>query len=255
MSDCFSATPNLLTPVSEAISQLLDSVNALTTAELVPLEQANQRVLATAVRSAINVPAFNNSAMDGFAICDMALETENNGRMTPANTFKVVGTALAGDVFSGKLQQGECIRIMTGAPVPSGANAVVMKENVEPLSESSSAGPAQIKLLSASRLHDNIRCAGEDIQQHQVVFEEGHQLRSVDIGVLSSLGVAQVNVIRKLKVALFSTGDELTPPGEPLQAGQIYDSNRITVKSMLQRLGAEVIDFGIIADELSLIHI
>lgn len=241
MSDCYtptSTTPKLK-PVEEAISELVAAVDVPNETELVELSQANRRVLAQPICSTIDVPAFNNSAMDGYAIHDSNLST-NNG--SPKNEFTVIGSALAGQTFDRSLQDGEAIRIMTGAPVPKGANAVVMQENTQ-------VNDDRLTLMQPAHYHDNIRFAGEDIQVGQAVFHQGHQVRSIDIGVLASLGVAEVLVYKPLTVAIFSTGDELTLPGQNLAPGQIYDSNRITIANMLNRLGAEVIDLGVIKDD------
>lgn len=237
MADCCSA-PGLM-PVNQALTHLLSSVNTVPDVESIPLELADGRILAQPVTSILNVPAFNNSAMDGYAIRADELSTD---LQTSQTEFELVGKALAGQPFDGELQNGQCIRIMTGAVAPDSANAVAMQENTK-------AEGVRITLCQNHKLNENIRFAGEDMKQGQAVFDAGHKITSVDIGLLASLGVPEVLVYRKLRVALFSTGDELKLPGEPLATGDIYDSNRHSIKAMLKRMNVEVIDMGIIRDD------
>src|SRR5690606_7526533 len=154
----------------------------------------------------------------------------------------LVGQSLAGHRFNGTLQAGQCVRITTGATLPVGADAVVMQENTQVNGDT-------VTVLKAPLLGENIRLAGEDIQQGQEVFPKGYRFGPVDIALLASLGLSRATVKRRLKVAVLSTGDELTPPGEPLQDGHIYDSNRYGIIAMLNRLNVEVLDLGLIADQ------
>lgn len=245
MVDCCSA-PGLM-PFEEAKQNLLNTVNTVTETEKVDIELADSRVLSAPVVSSLNVPAHNNSAMDGYAIRADELTTNTQ---TSQTHFKLVGTAYAGQPFHGNLENGECIRIMTGAVVPDSANAVEMQENVDATTEQSS---NTVILKQQCSLHNHIRKAGEDIAQGQTIFETGHKLKAVDIGLLASLGVAKVPVYRKLKVAVFSTGDELKSPGQTLSTGDIYESNRYVLIAMLERMNLEVIDMGIISDDKALI--
>lgn len=242
MSTCYNV-PNLM-PFELAKSTLLSNIKKITKTEDVSIQDADNRILAQAITSPINVPAFNNSAMDGYAIRDDSLADNNINSINNLFTqFKLVGTSMAGTPYHGELNNGECIRIMTGAVVPKNANSVVMQENVDKNSE------ILISLLQPTKYQSNIRFAGEDIPQADTLFEAGHKLNAIDIGLLSSLGLSSVCVYRKLKVAVFSTGDELKMPGEPLQQGEIYESNSQVLIAMLQRLNVSVISLGIIKDD------
>ena len=184
-------------------------MTAVTETECITLEEALDRVLAVPVVSAINVPGHNNSAMDGYAVRDDALRLDD---FKPSSVFEVVGTSLAGKPFEGELTSGQAIRIMTGAMVPDSADAVVMQERVNRIAD---------KIELTKRIHpgDCIRMAGEDIASGDVIMNKGHRITSVDLGLLSSLGISRLTVFRKLKVAVFSTGDELKLPGESLTPG------------------------------------
>ncbi len=179
-------------------------------------------------------PGFDNSAMDGYAV---RLADLRSGTPLP-----VAGKAFAGQPFDGEWPTGTCVRIMTGAPIPAGCDAVVMQEQTE----QSDAG---IRFTADVRENQNIRRAGEDIRQGACVFSAGTKLTAAELPVLASLGIADIPVVRKVRVALFSTGDELQLPGQPLAEGQIYDTNRLSVHLMLAQLGYEVINLGIIPDD------
>lgn len=224
---------NAWLPVAEALQAMQNQVKPLTETETVGLNAALDRVIARPIRAGINVPGYDNSAMDGYAL--RAAEADQ--------PLKVVGEAFAGHPFAAELPAGGCVRIMTGAQIPQGADAVVMQENVV-------RNDAEIQVQTAVSSGDNIRLCGSDITAGSVVLEAGQRLTAVQVGLLASLGIAEVDVIRKLRVALFSNGDELVIPGEPLQhASQIYDSNRFTLTAMLQRLNVDIIDLGHIADD------
>ncbi len=245
MADCCSA-PGLM-PFDQAKQTLLDSVPKITELESVNIEDADTRVLATDISSPLNVPAHNNSAMDGYALRDDSL-TKSSTNLTE---FTLIGTSFAGAPFSGELEQGQCIRIMTGAVVPDSANTVIMQENVINIENETG---KTITLSQPAKLNSNIRFAGEDIKQGQQVFPAGYKLKAVDIGLLASLGLSRVKVLRKLKVAVFSTGDELKLPGQSLSEGDIYESNSQVLVAMLLRLGVDVIPMGIIPDDLEAIE-
>lgn len=231
-------------PFEQAKQTLLDSVPKVTEIETINIEDADNRVLATDITSPLNVPAHNNSAMDGYALRDDSLSADTEH----LSQFKLIGSAFAGAPFDGQLKNGECIRIMTGAVVPASANTVVMQENVEVSAND------EITLTQATKVNNNIRFAGEDIEQGQIVFTAGYKLKAVDIGLLASLGLPQVEVLRKLKVAVFSTGDELKLPGQSLNKGDIYESNSQVLVAMLRRLDVDVIPMGIIPDDLTAIE-
>ncbi|OTA21587.1 molybdopterin molybdenumtransferase MoeA [Xenorhabdus beddingii] len=223
-----------LISLEQALEKLLVQAVPLTDTETIHLTESAGRITATDIISPINVPPFDNSAMDGYAI-----------RLTDLNqnpTLPVAGKALAGVPFQAEWPVGSCIRIMTGAPIPSGTDAVVMQEQAE-VTETG------IRFMYPVMQGQNIRTVGEDIRQHSVVLPKGIKLSTAQLPLIASLGVANVEVVRKLKVAVFSTGDELQAIGEPLQVGQIYDTNRFAVRLMLEKLGCEVIDLGVICDD------
>ncbi|MGK0442331.1 MAG: molybdopterin molybdotransferase [Pseudohongiellaceae bacterium] len=222
--------------LEEAQQQLQQAVTPITQTDTLALEQVLDRVLANDIKASFNVPGYNNSAMDGYA-----LKAED---LNHRDTLKLIGAAFAGAPFDGEVNNGECIRIMTGAPIPTGANCVVIQEQTL-------ADDDIITFDAKPALHNNIRFAGEDIANGQTVLTQGRRLNPADIGLLASLGYDQVTVYKRLNVALFSTGDELQLPGTALAPGCIYDSNRFVVAAMLERLGANVLNLGIIPDNLA----
>lgn len=223
-----------LIPLDAALAQMLSRITPLTDYETLPLHASFGRVTAREITSPLNVPGFDNAAMDGYAV---RLDAPLAGVPLP-----VAGKAFAGQPFHGEWPAGSCIRIMTGAPVPPGCDAVVMQEETE----QSDAG---VLFTAEVRAGQNIRRAGEDITQGAVIYAPGTTLTVAELPVLASLGIPEVEVVRKVRVALFSTGDELQLPGQPLGDGQIYDTNRLAVHVMLEQLGCEVINLGIIPDD------
>lgn len=199
------------------------------------MQSALGRVLAHEVCSPLDVPAHRNSAMDGYAVRYSDLSA------TGEAALDVVGTALAGRPWQGSVQPGQAVRIMTGAVVPEGTDTVVMQERTQREGE-------RVTIGASHTAGENVRHPGEDLARGQVVFSAGHRLRPADLGVLASLGIPEVTVHRRLRVAFFSTGDEIQSIGEPLVAGQIYDSNRYTLHGMLTRMGADLFDMGVIPD-------
>lgn len=198
------------------------------------------RVLAVDIVSPSNVPNHDNSAMDGFAF-----------KFTDANkSLVIIGTAFAGKPFEQEIHAGECVKIMTGAVIPAGADTVVMQERT-----SLNDGKMTINDVTAITHGANIRLAGEDLQLDQTVLAKGHLLRPADLGLIASLGVEKVEVFRPLKVAFFSTGDELISVGKSLASGQIYDSNRYTLFGMLTRLGVLISDLGVVPDDPALLEL
>lgn len=232
----------------EALTNIINSCKVIVETEIVGLDQALNRVLAEDLIASINVPNFDNSAMDGYAICfnDINHKTDN--------TFTIIGKSFAGHPFNKKLNQGEAVRIMTGASIPEGANVVVMQELVDILDNNL----ISINQECNSKLHPqkNIRPAGDDIKIGDKFLSIGHRLSAVDLGLISSLGINKIAVYKKLKIAIFSTGDELVKSdgARQLQYGQIYDSNRIVIINLISQLGMECIDYGIIADEPELLE-
>jgi Molybdopterin biosynthesis enzyme len=215
---------------------------AFTKQERLSLRQSIDRVLAEDIIAEMNVPPYDNSAMDGFAFC--ADDIPRNGTVT----LKVVGNSFAGHPFLGRCTSGECVRIMTGAVIPAGCNTVIPQEHVEML------GAASIRIDGRTRLVENIRFFGEDIRLGQTVLTCGRRLTAADLGVLSSLGINNVAVMPRLRIAFFSTGDELQPIGEALQLGQIYDSNRNVLFGMLSRLHCNITDLGVVGDDQIQLH-
>jgi len=236
MSDCCSA-PGLL-PFEQAVANMLSQVSPITETLTLPIEQAMHYVLAQDIASPLNVPPHDNSAMDGYAF---AIES-----LKESKTLVQIGRSMAGAPFQGTCQPGECIRIMTGAKMPDCCDSVEMQENVK-------ADGENITFLQEKTFGSHVRNAGEDIKIDQQVLYSGHKLAAVDIGVLASLGVADVVVYRKLKVALIATGDELKLPGQALRSGDIYESNSFVLAAMLKTLHVDIIDFGIIADDFEAI--
>ncbi len=238
IASCVSGyDPNAL-PVAQAqefIARLVPRVEAV---EMLSIRASLGRVLARDIVSAINVPAHDNSAMDGYALrgADLSTDTET--------LLQVVGTGFAGQQFGGAaVAARQCVRIMTGAVMPAGLDTVVPQEFVT-LQADHIGVPAGV-----ARAGDNRRLAGEDLAQGEAALHAGRVLRPADLGLLASLGQAEVPVLRRLRVAFFSTGDELRSIGEPLETGCVYDSNRYTLWGMLQRLGVDLIDMGVVRDE------
>lgn len=237
IASCVSGyDPNAL-PVAQAqefIARLVPKVQAV---EMLALRAALGRVLARDVISAINVPSHDNSAMDGYALRGGDLAAAGDTVLT------VAGTGFAGAQFSGRVGPGQCVRIMTGAVMPEGLDTVVPQEFTRADGERITV-PAGVV-----RAGDNRRLAGEDLAKGEAALKAGRVLRPADLGLLASLGQAEVPVLRRLRVAFFSTGDELRSIGEPLDEGCVYDSNRYTLWGMLQRLGVDLIDMGVVRDD------
>lgn len=228
--------PNAMS-VNQARQFIQQFLNPVVEIEVLPIRESLGRVLAADVVSPFNVPNYNNSAMDGYAF------KYSEG----IKIIKIIGTALAGKPFFGEVKAGECIKIMTGGLMPSGADTVVMQEHVAVKGD-------HITLLNAIKLGQNVRLAGEDLGIGQTVLTKGHLMRPADLGLIASIGVAKVSTYKKLKVAFFSTGDELVEVGKPLVEGQLYDSNRYTLFGMLSRLGVEIADLGAVPDNPQLLE-
>lgn len=232
--------PNSM-PVDKARKYIRDYLMPPHSKECLPLRSSLGRVLAADILSPYNVPNHNNSAMDGYAL--NADDIASGG----PTTLRVAGTAFAGKAFEGKVAKGECIRIMTGAVMPEECDTVVIQEHVQTEAD-------HITFGEGVKRGQNMRFAGEDLKIGQVVFPVGHLVRPADLGLIASLGIGEVKVFRKLRVAFFSTGDELASIGQPLLPGQVYDSNRYTLYGMLARLGVEIIDMGVVRDDPALLE-
>ena len=225
-----------------ALDEIFDAISPIAEYETIPIRDGLNRILADNIKSNINVPSARNSAMDGYAINKKDIPNKNTNRL------KIIGKSLAGNPFNKSIKKGECVRIMTGAVMPSGADTVVIQEHIS-LSNSNT----EIIIDNDTQPEANVRQAGEDISKDSKVLFKGKNLAPADIGLLASLGLPKIPVIRKLKVAFFSTGDELRSIGEKLIDGEVYDSNRYTLHAMLSRLNVEIIDMGVIKDNKKLL--
>jgi len=227
--------PDLLS-VNAALERVSTQIDPISGRECVGLRESLGRILAAPIVSPCDVPGHTNSAIDGFAVRGADLPSDGIWE------FPVLGSAFAGRPFDGRLRPGTSVRIMTGAVVPDGADTTVMQEHVEFDGRTVRIGPGHTP-------GQNVRAAGEDIAKGSVVLAPGQRLMAPEMGLLASLGIAELSVYRRLRVAFFSTGDELCSIGEALQPGAIYDSNRYTIHGMLARLGCDLIDMGVVRDE------
>jgi molybdopterin molybdotransferase len=225
-------------PVDTAQSVIRAFVQPVQEKERVALRQSLGRVLAEDLVSPIDVPSYDNSAMDGWAVRSRDLSKEREVALAQ------VGIALAGRPFGGEVQAGQCVRVMTGAVMPKGADTVVVQEAVRAQGD-------RVVIPPGQRAGQNRRLAGEDLNKGTPALFKGTLLRPADVGLLASLGIAQVPVSRRLRVAFFSTGDELRSLDSvaALAPGELYDSNRYTMAAMLERLGCELADFGVVRDD------
>ncbi len=228
-------TPDLM-PINQALDIILAATTPLPTTQIVTLEQSVGYVLAQDLLSPLNVPPFANSAMDGYAVRCSDLQT--------SPCLPVAGKSFAGQPFNGNWPANSCIRIMTGAQIPLGCNAVIMQEHAQADGDS-----IDFSAALPLKAEQNIRPIGDDIQQSDPVLTQGHRITARDVAMIASLGIAELTVFTQPKVAFFSTGDELKPLGSKLQAGEIYDSNRYGIKALLEKLGCQTIDLGVIPDD------
>ena len=223
-------------PVHSAQRVIAELARPVAETESVPLRDALGRVLATDVASPIDVPAHDNAAMDGYALRHADLHA------AAPTTLHILGAAHAGHAYAGALAPGGAVRIMTGAVIPDGADTVVPQELVH-------ADADTVHVPGGQQRGQHLRQRGEDLAVGRTALAAGRRLSPADLGLLASLGIAQAPVYRRLRVAYFSTGDELCSLGEPLRPGQVYDSNRYTLHGMLTRLGVEAIDLGVVRDD------
>ena len=242
IASCIGGYDPRALPVAQAQEFIRRLVPKVQVVEHLPLRSALGRVLAQDIVSTLNVPASDNSAMDGYAL--RAAELQPGA----ATTLRLAGSGFAGQPFGGTVGRGECVRIMTGAVMPAGTDTVLPQELA------SVAGEHITVPDGVLRPGDNRRLAGEDLRLGDAALRAGRLLRPADLGLMASLGRAEVPVLRKLRVAFFSTGDELRSVGEPLDAGCVYDSNRYTLWGMLQRLGVDMLDRGVVRDEPALLE-
>jgi molybdopterin molybdotransferase len=231
--------PNALR-VEKACQAIRSCITPLEQAEKAQIRHSLGRVLAEDIVPAINVPAHDNSAMDGYAVRFSDLSAKE----TP---LEEVGTALAGRPFAGKVGPGECVRVMTGAVMPAGTDTVVIQEITRQ-------EKGKVLIPAGQKAGQNVRYAGEDLKVGVPVLKSGRALRPAELGLIASLGIGEVWVKRRLRVAMFATGDELASIGTPLKEGEVYDSNRYTLHGMLSRLGAEIVDLGVVRDDPALLE-
>lgn len=227
--------PNAL-PVDTARRVVRSFLAPVEATERVAVRTGLGRVLAADVISTVDVPSHDNAAMDGWAVRGNDLRTDGDTTLTE------VGTAFAGRAFHGNVAAGQCVRIMTGAVMPAGCDTVVIQEVVK-------ADGTRIVVPPGQKTGQNRRFAGEDLARGRPVLHAGHAIGPAELGLIASLGLAEITVRRRLRVAFFSTGDELASIGAPLGEGQVYDSNRYTLHGMLTRLGVEIIDMGVVRDD------
>lgn len=220
--------------VQEALNTMLVQITPVSECVTVSLANSQGHILAEDVLSPLNMPPFDNSAMDGYAF--------RFAEWVEGQALAIAGTALAGQPFSGEIPAGACLRIMTGAQVPAGLDTVIMQEHTAQT-------PEGVLFTQPPKAKANIRYLGEEIRTGDVVLKAGSRLHARALPLLATLGLPEVKVRRRLKVAIFSTGDELKLPGSPLQAGEIYDSNRYGIEAMLNRMGIECLNLGIIPDD------
>lgn len=240
-ANCFDDNESDFMHFDQAKQTILANIPVLQDTQQIPLEKARGRCLAETIISPINVPAQTNSAVDGYAIKGADLPAKNTEQ-----TLKIQATLLAGQFFTETCKARHCIRIMTGAPMPTGLDTVIMQEHCELNNHS-------IRIDARHKAGQNVRQAGEDIRQGATVLKPGKKLCPADIGLLASLGIIEVKVKRKLRVAIASTGNEIYSPADVASEGGIYDSNRYSLLAALDRPDIEVINLGIISDQQSLL--
>jgi molybdopterin molybdotransferase len=231
--------PNALR-VDKALEAIRACLSPITASENIEIRQALGRVLAQDIVPAINVPAHDNSAMDGYAVRFSDLQAGET-------VLEEAGSAFAGRTFQGKVGPGQCVRVMTGAVMPLGTDTVVIQEIARRDGKRILVPPGQKKA-------QNVRYAGEDLKAGSAVLRSGKQISPADLGLAASLGIGELAVKRKLRVAFFATGDELASIGATLKEGEVYDSNRYTLHGMLARLGVEITDLGVVRDDPKLLE-
>jgi molybdopterin molybdotransferase len=236
MIDACSQEAKRLLSLKEALEKIKAAIQPVSGSEKITLKNALGRVLTEPVYSPINIPHDRNAAMDGYAFASGDIAQQQ------AFTLSLAGTSWAGRPFQGQLKPGQCIRIFTGAVVPEGADSVIMQEHVQVQEQT-------IHFPAGTKAHQNIREAGEDIKQGSLLCPHPKLLNAVDLGLLASAGICDVTVRRPVKIAFFSTGDELAALGQPLESGKIYDSNRYSLAGLLADACYSAVDLGVILDD------
>ncbi|PSV17066.1 bifunctional molybdopterin-guanine dinucleotide biosynthesis adaptor protein MobB/molybdopterin molybdotransferase MoeA [Photobacterium kishitanii] len=235
IASCDDIQPQGMLSVNEGRTRILDQIKPLDNPQTVELKQALGHIVHTDIHSPVNVPQHTNSAMDGYAIRSADIEL---------NSYTVVGQVLAGHHYSQPLQAGEAVRIMTGAPVPQAADTVIMREQAQQDGDTVTFNLS----MGAIKAGQNVRLAGEDLAIGQVAVAKGQTITAPELGMVASLGLNKITINSPIRVAIFSTGDEVQAPGESQQQNCIYDSNRYSLFALLMGLGCEVVDLGIIED-------
>ena len=231
--------PNALR-VDKALEAIRACLSPVAATEKIEIRQALGRVLAQDIVPAINVPAHDNSAMDGYAVRYSDLHAGET-------VLEEAGSSFAGRAFEGQVGRGQCVRVMTGAVLPAGTDTVVIQEVTR-------RDGNRVVIPAGQKKAQNVRYAGEDLKVGIPVLKAGKALRAAELGLIASLGIGEIAVKRKLRVAFFATGDELASIGAPLKEGEVYDSNRYTLHGMLARLGVEITDLGVVRDDPALLE-
>lgn len=234
---CNDAGDAAVITVSQAVKNLLIKTQPVQGFECIALRETLNRVLYEDILSPIDVPAHNNSAMDGYALSSDDLPVNGD------KDFKVIGTAFAGRPFEGDCSAGECIRIMTGAMMPACVDSVVIQEHVNVNEDKT------VTIGCGHKKNQNVRFLGEDVKTGSTVLAKGSRVKAADLGVFASLGINEIKVYRKPRVSFFSTGDELKSLGQVLEKGDIYDSNRYSLYGLLSDCYVDLIDLGVVADD------
>lgn len=239
-ANCTDIAESGLIPVEQALNQILAATVAISGDQIIPIERAKGRTLAAAISAPFAVPYQHNSAVDGYAFCTADIPATGTAQLA------VVGTCRAGEANLAPIKLGQCVRIMTGAIIPQGLDVVAMQEQVE-------LHNGVLTIDGQHRAGQNIRLAGEDIQPHETILQPGRFITAADIGLIASLGIAEIKVRRKLKIAIASTGNELLNIGAAHSKQKIYDSNRYILAAILDRPDLEIINLGILQDQLEVL--
>jgi len=236
-----SQNNNLFLSVTEVQQRIINDIKAIDGIEQIDLRHALGRILAKDVVATFDTPPCDNSGMDGYAF--HSREIKDKATSSETLKLKVVGQSFAGHIYTGEIAPGEAIRIMTGAQVPAGVDTVVMQEHTEKTDDES------VLITTMPKAFANVRKAGDDLTTGQTFLAAGKKLSPTDLAFLATQGIAEVTVSRKLRVAFFSTGDELRSIGEALSEGDIYDSNRYSIYGLLKNMDIDIIDMGVIKDD------
>jgi molybdopterin molybdotransferase len=228
--------------VDQALEKILHNTKQVSDFDKLLIRDCLNRTLFEDIESPLNVPAYDNSAMDGYAVDSSDLPEQG------VKIFKIIGTAFAGRPFAAEIGKNECVRIMTGAIMPESTDCIVIQEHVQAIAAE------EIEIGTGNRQNQNVRFAGEDIKQGSLTLTKGHVIKSADVGVLASLGIGECKVYRKPRVSFFSTGDELKSIGDELAKGEIYDSNRYSLHGLLTEAHVDLIDMGVVKDDPGLIR-